>query len=195
MGADHARILATQVPGAQLQAIQDADMARAKSVVAETGAAQLVSDPLALIANPAIDAVIIASPDKTHREFALACIAAGKPVLCEKPLAPTARECLEVVAAESNRGRRFVQVGYMRRFDPAYTELKAKLRSGALGGALIFHCIHRNVSAPDWFDSRMAAGFSTPSSPACASFTPRDRRKKRQAIRSFLCSKPRPGNS
>ena len=160
MGADHARTLATQVPGGQLQAVQDADAGRMTSVAAETGAARTIGDPLALIADASIDAVIIASPDKTHREFTLACIAAGKPVLCEKPLAPTARECLEIVAAESKRGRRLVQTGYMRRFDPAYVELKAKLRSGDLGAALIFHCVHRNVSAPAWFDSKMAIGNS-----------------------------------
>jgi myo-inositol 2-dehydrogenase/D-chiro-inositol 1-dehydrogenase len=160
MGADHARILATQVPGAKLQAIQDADAARAKAVTAETGAAHSLADPLALIADPAIDAVIIASPDQTHRAFTLACIAAGKPVLCEKPLAPTARECLEIVAAEAKRGHRLVHTGYMRRFDPGYVELKAKLRSGELGAALILHCVHRNVSAPSWFDSKMAIGNS-----------------------------------
>ncbi len=156
MGADHARTLATQVPGATLQAVYDADAARAASVAQETGAATVAKDPVALINDAAIDAVLIASPDTTHAALTGAAIAAGKPVLCEKPLAPTARECREIVAAEEKRGKRLVQVGYMRRFDPSYVELKARLRSGALGQALLFHCFHRNVSAPDWFDSKMA---------------------------------------
>jgi len=160
MGADHARTLATQVPGATLQAIFDADAARAKAVAAETGAVSLAKGPVALINDPAIDAVILASPDSTHAPLTLAAIAAGKPVLCEKPLAPTAREALEIVAAEALRGKRLVQVGYMRRFDPAYVELKARLGSGALGPALMFHCFHRNVAAPDWFDAKMAIGNS-----------------------------------
>jgi myo-inositol 2-dehydrogenase / D-chiro-inositol 1-dehydrogenase len=86
----------------------------------------------------------------------LACVAARKPVLCEKPLAPTSRECLELIAAEVAGGKRLVQVGYMRRLDPSYVEMKNHLASGRLGRPLMFHCVHRNVSAPPWFDGGMA---------------------------------------
>jgi myo-inositol 2-dehydrogenase/D-chiro-inositol 1-dehydrogenase len=160
MGSDHARILASQVPGATVQAIYDADPARAKTIAAEIGAGTVVTDALALIQDPSVDAVLVASPDQTHKEFTLAGLAAGKPVLCEKPLAPTPAECLEVIAAETKRGRRLVQIGYMRRFDPSYVEMKDGLTSGRLGSALMFHCIHRNVAAPSWFDSKMAVSNS-----------------------------------
>lgn len=156
MGADHARIVASQTAGAKLQALADADSVRVKALAAELGAETVASDPMALINDPAIDAVVIASPDQTHRGLTLACIAAGKPVLCEKPLAPTSAECLEVVAAESALGRRLVQAGYMRRFDPGYVDMKAACLSGGFGKALMLHCIHRNVSAPSWFTSGMA---------------------------------------
>ena len=160
MGADHARILASEVPGATLQAIYDADVSRAKAIAAETGAATVVTDALALIRDAAVDAVLVASPDQTHKAMTLACVDARKPVLCEKPLAPTPAECLDVVAAEAKLGRALVQIGYMRRFDPAYVEMKSALASGRLGAALMFHCIHRNVAAPSWFDSKMAVGNS-----------------------------------
>jgi len=160
MGSDHARILASQVPGAAIEVLYDADPARAAAVAEEAGAARVAGDPLALIDDANVDAVLIASPDATHKELTLACIAARKPVLCEKPLAPTAAECLEVMAAEMEAGTRLVHVGYMRRFDPAYAEMKARLRSGGLGSALMLHCAHRNVSAPSWFDSKMAIGNS-----------------------------------
>ena len=160
MGSDHTRILATQVPGATIQAIYDADSARAKSIADETGAGKVFTDAVALIQDAAVDAVLVASPDQTHKDLTLAAIAAGKPVLCEKPLAPTPAECLEVLAAETKAGRRLVQIGYMRRFDPSYVEMKASLASGRLGGALMFHCIHGNVAAPSWFDSRMAVSNS-----------------------------------
>jgi myo-inositol 2-dehydrogenase/D-chiro-inositol 1-dehydrogenase len=160
MGADHARVLASHVPGAILQAVHDADPARAKMVADETGARSVAADAFALVRNPDVDAVLIASPDATHKALTLACLEARKPVLCEKPLAPTAAECREVLAAESKLGRRLVQVGYMRRFDPAYVEMKARLLSGRLGNPLMLHCIHRNVSAPSWFDSRMAVSNS-----------------------------------
>jgi myo-inositol 2-dehydrogenase/D-chiro-inositol 1-dehydrogenase len=156
MGADHAYTLASSVAGVRVRAICDADLARAESVAAATHAEIATTDPMAIIDNPSVDAVLIASPDRTHRDLTLACIVARKPVLCEKPLAPTAKECLEVIAAEVSLGRRLVQVGYMRRFDPAYTEIKAKLKSGQLGSPIIFHCVHRNLSAPPWFDSKMS---------------------------------------
>jgi myo-inositol 2-dehydrogenase / D-chiro-inositol 1-dehydrogenase len=162
MGADHARIIATQIPGAKLQAVCDADAARAKSIADETGAADAVSDPLAVIASSAVDAVMIASPDATHGELTRACIAAGKPVLCEKPLAPTSTECLGVIDAETKSGKRLVQVGFMRRFDPAYVDMKAALARGAIGRPLMLHCFHRNVSAPSWFTPQMAITNSAP---------------------------------
>ena len=156
MGADHARIFAGSVAGAHLVAISDADLARAQTVAQETGAKRSLSDPHALIDDPEVGAVLIASPDATHADFAIACIKAGKPVLCEKPLAPTAAEGLRVIEAERAAGRRLVQLGYMRRFDPGYVEMKGLLDSGAYGEALAFHCVHRNAAAPPHFDAPAA---------------------------------------
>ncbi len=156
MGSDHARTIVSHVPGASLQAIYDADAGRAKAIANECGAATIATNPEALINDKSIDAVLIASPDATHGALTTACIAASKPVLCEKPLAPTTKECLEVIAAETKAGKPLVQIGYMRRFDPAYVEMKATWKSGALGQPLMFHCFHRNVSAPEWFTADMA---------------------------------------
>ena len=162
MGSDHARIFAAHVPGASVTAIYDADAARARAIAEETGAAGIAATPEALISDPKVDAVLIASPDATHAPLTIAAIAAGKPVLCEKPLAPSSRDCLDVVAAEVKGGKQLVQVGFMRRFDPSYLAMKAKWKSGALGKPLMFHCVHRNVSAPEWFTSDMAIANSAP---------------------------------
>jgi myo-inositol 2-dehydrogenase/D-chiro-inositol 1-dehydrogenase len=162
MGADHARLLATQVSGATLVAVCDADGQRAGSIASELGAKRSSTDPLAVIASGDVDAVLIASPDGTHAALTIACIEKGIPVLCEKPLAPTAAECLKVIDSEVRGGRRLVQVGFMRRFDPSYADMKRVLASGAIGPALMFHCIHRNVSVPDWFTSDMAITNSLP---------------------------------
>jgi myo-inositol 2-dehydrogenase/D-chiro-inositol 1-dehydrogenase len=151
MGSDHARLISGQVAGAHLVAVSDADEGRAREVAATYGAQSHYRDGNALIAASEIDAVIVASPDATHPDFTVACLKAGKHVLCEKPLAPTAKECLRVIEAEVRGGKRLVQVGYMRRFDPAYVDLRNAVKSGELGRPVIFHCAHRNVSAPDWF--------------------------------------------
>ena len=151
MGADHARLIAGHVAGAHLVAISDADEGRARATAKEHAARRHYADGNTLIADPDVDAVIVASPDATHVDYALACLKAEKPVLCEKPLAPTTAECLRAVEAEVKGGKRLIQVGFMRRFDPAYVEMRNTLKSGALGRALMVHCAHRNVSAPDWF--------------------------------------------
>lgn len=150
MGEDHARILADGVAGAELVAVHDADPARAGRVAAACGA-RVCDTPATLIA--AVDAVLVASPDATHAGLALACIAAGTPVLCEKPLAATLPECRAIVAAEAEAGRRLVQVGFMRRFDPGYRAMKAALGEGTLGAPLFLHCVHRNRVAPDYITS------------------------------------------
>lgn len=153
MGAEHARLLREGTSGAHLAAVCDADEGRATA--AAKGAATF-TDARALIASDKVQAVVIASPDATHAGYALACIAAGKPVLCEKPIAATAAEGLRIVEAEAALGRRLLSVGFMRRFDPAYAEMHAARVSGRIGAAVLLHNIHRNVSAPDWFTGAMA---------------------------------------
>jgi myo-inositol 2-dehydrogenase/D-chiro-inositol 1-dehydrogenase len=150
MGADHARTLRDAVPEATVEAVSDADASRAASV-----GVRVVHDPHALIKDPDIDAVLIASSDATHEEFAVACLAAGKPALCEKPLASDVAGCRRIVAAEAELGRRLISVGFMRRYDPGYVALKRSLDAGDLGAPLLLHCVHRNVSAPDWFAADM----------------------------------------
>ena len=162
MGADHARIFAEQIPGTSLQFICDADATRAKKIADSTGATHTASDPHAVINDKTVDAIVIAAPDQFHAPLTLACIAAGKPVLCEKPLSPSSQECITVMEAEIKHGKHLVQVGFMRRFDPSYVEVKNILKSGALGKALMFHCFHRNVSAPSNFEGFMAISNSAP---------------------------------
>src|SRR5689334_4256813 len=163
MGADHARIFAEDVPGASLQVVCDMNTERAKSVAGETGAADVASDAEAVIARPDVDAVVIASPDFTHAPLSLACIRAGKPALCEKPLSQSSQECLKVIEAEVASGRRWVQLGFMRRYDRSYAEMKAALANGTLGRALMMHNFHRNVDTPaQGFTADMAITNSAP---------------------------------
>eukprot|EP01037_Dinobryon_pediforme_P017798 gene17798-18018_t len=162
MGADHAKILSTQIPGVSLHYICDADSHRAKAVADAYGARHVSSDPYAVIADTSVDAVLIASPDQTHAPLSKACVELGKPVLCEKPLSQDSKECLEVIAAEVKRGQRLVQIGFMRRFDPAYVEMKQTLQKGTIGPALMMHNFHRNVSAPANFTGQMAITNSAP---------------------------------
>ncbi|MDE0524122.1 MAG: Gfo/Idh/MocA family oxidoreductase [Boseongicola sp.] len=148
MGADHAGIVARDMPGATLQVICDRDAGRAQSVADAYGAVDVDTDPEAVIASDDVDAVILASPDFTHAPLSKACIAAEKRVLCEKPLSQSSAECLEVIEAEQGAGSRYVMLGFMRRYDQSYVEMRQALASGRLGRPLIMHNFHRNVETP-----------------------------------------------
>ncbi|HEY7048723.1 MAG TPA: Gfo/Idh/MocA family oxidoreductase [Jatrophihabitantaceae bacterium] len=150
MGADHARVLAGSIDGATVGGVHDVDAKRAEAV-----GTHVYADPFVLIDDGDIDAVLVASSDPTHEQFVLAALATGKPVLCEKPLAPDVAGCLRIVDAELALGRRLVTVGFMRRYDPGYVELKRTLHAGEIGPAVLMHCVHRNATAPSTFTSNM----------------------------------------
>ena len=163
MGADHARIVASELPGAVLQVVCDRDRDRARAVADACGARDIADDPEAVIARGDVDALVVASPDFTHAPLSKACIAAGKKVMCEKPLSQSAAECLVVMEAEMAAGGRFVQVGFMRRYDRSYGEMKTALAEGRLGRALLMHNFHRNVETPNAeFTGAMAITNSAP---------------------------------
>lgn len=153
MGADHVQRLATRIAGAELVAIADPDTVRTDALVADLGTfgypdVRVHADPLDLIADEGVDAVLLASPGSVHTEQLLACIERGTPVLCEKPLTMDSASSLEVIAAERAGGRPLIQVGFMRRFDPEYAQLKRLLDSGRWGRTLLLHQIHRNKAVP-----------------------------------------------
>jgi myo-inositol 2-dehydrogenase/D-chiro-inositol 1-dehydrogenase len=155
IGTDHVRRLSTQVSGVRVGAVFDVDTARA-AALAETFGATAHADALDVVDDPAVDAVLVASPGDTHADLALACIAAGKPVLCEKPLATTTGAALKVLEAEATSGRRVVQVGFMRRYDHGYRQVKATVDDDRIGDPLLLHCVHRNAVVPPSFTSDMA---------------------------------------
>jgi len=160
MGADHARILQEGIAGGKLVAVQDLDPRRAAGIAAAAGDVRVVETARDLIADRDIQAILIASPDETHAALAIACVEAGKPALCEKPLAATVEECRSVIAAEIRGGRRLVQVGFMRRFDPGYRAMKRSLDDQQLGRPLFLHCVHRNAVAPPYITSELVIASS-----------------------------------
>ena len=146
MGADHVHTIESSVPAARVSEIFDADAGRSRHVAQSVGAS-VASSAESLINSDEVDAVIICSPDFTHADLAKACIETRKSVLCEKPLAVTAAESLDVVEAEVRAGRQYVQVGFMRRYDPGYVALRNALRNGDIGVPRLVHCLHRNAAA------------------------------------------------
>ncbi len=161
IGQDHIRRLTKVLAGSAVVAVSDVDAERTRAVADGLPGARAFASGQELIDDKAVDAVVVASWGGTHEEYVLACIAAGKPVFCEKPLATSQEACRRILEAETKFGRRLVQVGFMRRYDAAYRALKATLASGAIGAPLMVHCAHRNPSVPGHYTSDMAINDTT----------------------------------
>lgn len=146
MGCRHARNLNEAIVGAHAIAVADPDEGRASAVAAECGGAGVFTDAESLVCDKSVEAVVIASPDHTHASIALECIRLEKPVLCEKPLATSSEEALEIVRAEAALGRKLVRVGFMRRDDSRHARVKRLVGSEEIGRPLLFKGVHRNVA-------------------------------------------------
>jgi predicted dehydrogenase len=87
----------------------------------------------AMYRSPNVDVVHITSPNRVHVEQSLAALAAGKHVICEKPLGMTAKETAKIVAVMKRQGRPVFAVNYMCRFFPAVLQMRAMVQRGDLG--------------------------------------------------------------
>ncbi len=138
MGTFHARAL-SNLPGIEVAAVADpypSEAVHALGVPVDT-------DPLAC-AGRGWDGVVIASPDETHAELTLAALDAGSRVLCEKPLAHDVAGARSVVDREVAGGTRRVQVGFMRRYDPAHRDVADRLPD--VGELHLLRGTHRNAN-------------------------------------------------
>ena len=117
-------------PGSTLVAVSDINADAAAKLAAQYGAEARTTD--AILADPAIDAVLIATSTDTHSDLIERATGAGKAVLCEKPVdlsLARAQACLKVAAKNGKP----VMIGFNRRFDPNFAALKAALDRGEIG--------------------------------------------------------------
>jgi myo-inositol 2-dehydrogenase / D-chiro-inositol 1-dehydrogenase len=144
MGADHVSTLRRFVRGAQVTAVADVDRTRAEAAAAD---ALAYDDAFALITDPDVDAVVVASHDSVHAEQVTAAVRVGKPVLCEKPLAPTLAESRRVLRDIGDTGAALLSLGFMRRFDPGYVALRQAIDDRTVGAPVLVHNVSRGVSS------------------------------------------------
>ena len=131
MGKQHMRgVIAKE--GASLYAVCDTAQERLIECRDEFSVPVATSDWRDLVNDPALDAVVIVTPDKLHTEMTVAFLRAGKDVLCEKPMALTVAECEEMMRVEKESGRRLM-IGQVCRCTPAFLMAKELVSSGRIG--------------------------------------------------------------
>ena len=147
MGKRHAENLRRLVPGARLVAVADAAAARAQSVAEELEVDRSFSSLEAMLECAEIEAVVIATPDRFHAVAVQLAAQAGKNILCEKPLALSMADAYAAVRAAERAGVR-LQLGFMRRYDPAYAAAKKRIDAGEIGTPVVFKSIGRDKDEP-----------------------------------------------
>ena len=143
LGKVYAQDLGRRIPEAHLVAAADVNEAALEEGVKGLEGVRGYVDPQALIDDSEVEAVVIASPTKTHKDLVLAAAAAGKPTFCEKPPALTLTETLAMKEAVARSGI-FFQMGFMRRFDAGYAAAKRQLQEGAIGTPVLFKSTSRD---------------------------------------------------
>ncbi len=158
-GMIHARNFANRIANARLVALADAREEAVEESRRELGMETAYRDYRDALADPKVDAAVVASPTAFHRDIVVAAARAGKHVFCEKPMAVTARECDDMIRACDGAGVR-LQIGFMRRFDEGFVAAKSRIDGGEIGEVVLVKSLTRGPSTPqEWmYDVRASNG-------------------------------------
>ncbi|WP_080792791.1 Gfo/Idh/MocA family protein [Corynebacterium pacaense] len=155
MGADHIDRINNRTSGAVVSAIIEPDAGRAAQAAESAPGAATYTRIEDAIADNAVDAVLIAVPGQFHEPVLIPALEAKLPILCEKPLTPDSESSLRIVELEQKLDRPHIQVGFMRRFDPEYNNLRRLVESGDAGELVMIRGVHRNPSVGESYAESM----------------------------------------
>ncbi len=147
MGKRHAENIRRLVPEATLVAVADVAADQARQVAAELEIEHGFASLEDMLERKNIDCVVIATPDKFHAQAIRAAAAAGKHILCEKPLALSLADAHAALEAVAKAGVH-LQIGFMRRYDPGYAAAMKRIEAGEIGEPVVFKSIGRDKDAP-----------------------------------------------
>jgi myo-inositol 2-dehydrogenase / D-chiro-inositol 1-dehydrogenase len=148
MGAYHAESLAQRIPAARLVGLADPMPGVAERLAAALGCHSWTLDYQQLLADPAVEAVVIATPARFHAEAVVAAAQAGKAVFCEKPIADDLANADRAIGAARQAGVPF-QIGFQRRFDRAYVRARKMIDGGELGRIQLLRSLTRDPGPLD----------------------------------------------
>lgn len=147
MGRCHMANLRRLVPHANLVAVADVNAAHAAHIASEFNIDHSYGSLEAMVERKDIDAVVIATPDKFHARGIQVAAAAGKDILCEKPLAISIEDATAAISAANSAGVR-LQIGFMRRYDAAYLAAKSRIDAGEIGEPVLIKSLGRDKDPP-----------------------------------------------
>ncbi len=147
IGQVHTENLAYRIPDAEIIGIADVNLAAAQKCAAQFKIANVGSDYHPLLSNPAVDAVIVCSSTDTHAQIIEEAAAAGKHIFCEKPIDLTLVKIDQALAAVAQAGVK-LQVGFNRRFDPNFRQVREVVASGQIGQPHVLRITSRDPEPP-----------------------------------------------
>jgi len=157
-GSIHARLLASAVPEARLVGVADVAADAATRLAAELGT-EAYDDPAGLLERPDLQAIVVAVSSHRHLDVVRQAAAAGRDVLCEKPLAMTLADTDAAIAVAGTAGIR-LQVGFMRRWDADYRRARARIAAGEVGRPTLFKSLQYDTDPvpPGFRDPAVSGG-------------------------------------
>lgn len=157
MGSVHVANLVRHIPQANLAAICDIRLEVAQALAQDLGISRVEQNYYELLADPSIEAVLIATSTNTHARIIQDAAAAGKHIFCEKPLALELEDVDQALAAVENAHVK-LQVGFNRRFDKSFQKAHEIVESGQIGNPCILRITNRDPELPAMEFLRVSGG-------------------------------------
>jgi myo-inositol 2-dehydrogenase/D-chiro-inositol 1-dehydrogenase len=154
IGTSHAHLIAERVAGARLVAVADPRL-EAASALADRHGARAFTDPVALIGDPEVQAVVITASSEAHADLVVESARAGKAIFCEKPMSLSLEDADRALRAADDAGV-ILQVGFNRRFDAGFRAAHDAVASGAIGTVQLMRSVTRDpglanpAGVPPW---------------------------------------------
>ncbi len=163
IGQRHAENLLTRIRNARLVAVADVDKKRAQELAERCGKIRWYEDYEKMLEQKDVEAVLISASTNVHKEIIIGAAKKDKHIFCEKPIALTLEETNEALAVVEKAGV-LMQVGFMRRFDPALASAKEEIDKGSIGKPLVFKAVSRDPEGPPLEYARVSGGLFVDSS-------------------------------
>jgi myo-inositol 2-dehydrogenase / D-chiro-inositol 1-dehydrogenase len=157
IGRVHAETLSFRLPHTSVRAIADTDCKAARSLAERCNIAIIAESAEQMMADPAIDAIVICSPTGTHADLMVKAAQAGKHIFCEKPISlclESIDRALKVVDASGV----CLQIGFNRRFDSNFRRVRDAVATGEIGVPSLMHIISRDPEPPSAAYVRTSGG-------------------------------------